>query len=226
MDRIDLRSDTVSWPTPAMREAMANAAVGDDVYGDDPTVNRLQQISAEITGKEAALFVSSGTQGNFVALLAHCARGEEAIIGEAHHVYTAEAGNIAQFGGIVPRVLRMNERGEMNLADIEGSVRVDNEHLPVSRLILVETTAGNRHGAPLSLDYLASVREIADRHGLVVHCDGARLFNAAAALNVPVREITQYVDSVTFLPEQRVVGSCWLRCVWQQGFYQKGTPRS
>ena len=198
MDKIDLRSDTVSWPTPAMRHAMANAAVGDDVYGDDPTVNELQRVAAEITGMEAALFVSSGTQGNFVAMLAHCGRGQEAIIGDRHHVYTAEAGNIAQMGGIVPRILRMDDHGQMNLADIEGSIRSGNEHHPVSRLILVETTAGGSYGIPLSLDYMAAVREIADRHNLVVHCDGARLFNAAAALGVPVTEITQYVDSVTF----------------------------
>ncbi|MGB1250794.1 MAG: low-specificity L-threonine aldolase [Candidatus Promineifilaceae bacterium] len=198
MDKIDLRSDTVSWPTPEMRHAMANAAVGDDVYGDDPTVNELQRVSAEITGKEAGLFVSSGTQGNFVAMLAHCGRGQEAIIGDRQHVYTSEAGNIAQMGGIVSRILRMNDRGEMNLADIEASVRADNEHYPVSRLILVETTAGGSNGVALSLDYLAAVREIADRNGLVVHCDGARLFNAAAALNVSVSDITQYVDTVTF----------------------------
>ena len=198
MNKIDLRSDTVSWPTPAMREAMANAAVGDDVYGDDPTVNELQRVAAEITGMEDALFVTSGTQGNFVAMLAHCGRGQEAIIGDGHHVYTAEAGNIAQMGSIVPRILPLDSHGQMNLGDIEGSIRFGNEHHPISRLILVETTSGGRNGIPLSLDYLAAVREIADQHGLVVHCDGARLFNAATALNVPVSEITQYVDSVTF----------------------------
>ena len=198
MNKIELRSDTVSWPTAAMRDAMANAVVGDDVYGDDPTVNELQRISAEITGMEDALFVTSGTQGNFVAMLAHCGRGQEAIIGDGHHVYTAEAGNIAQFGGIVPRILPLDSRGQMSLADIEGSIRYGNEHHPISRMILVETTSGGRSGIPLSLEYLAAVREIADQHGLVVHCDGARLFNAATALNVPVSEITQYVDSVTF----------------------------
>lgn len=198
MDRIDFRSDTVTWPTPAMREAMATAPVGDDVYGEDPTVNELEALAAEMLGFEAGLFVASGSMGNLVSILAHANRGDEAIVGEANHTYNWEAGGMAVLGGIMPRVLAVDEQGCMDLAAIEGSVRYSDPHLPRSRLILIENTAGGRYGAPLPLDYMVSVREIADRHDLIVHLDGARVFNAATASNVDVREITKHVHSVSF----------------------------
>ena len=180
-----------------MRAAMASAPLGDDVYGEDPTVNQLEALAAAMTGTEAGLFVASGTMGNLVAILSHANRGEEAIVGEANHTYMWEAGGMATLGGIVPRVLAADAHGCMDLAEIEAAVRGDNDHWPVSRLILLETTAGGRSGMALPLDYLASVREIADRHGLIVHLDGARLFNASTALGVDVKEIMQYVDSVS-----------------------------
>lgn len=198
MDRIDFRSDTVTWPTPAMREAMANAAVGDDVYGEDPTVNQLEALAAAKTGKEAGLFVTSGTMGNLTAILCHATRGEEAICGQDAHTYLWEAGGMASLGGIVPHPLPTDAIGRMDLGQIEASVRSDNPHLPQSRLILVENSYGDKHGYPIPPDYFAAVREIADRHNLAVHLDGARLFNAAVALNLPAQEITQHVDSVTF----------------------------
>ncbi len=198
MDRIDFRSDTVTWPTPAMREAMAHAPVGDDVYGEDPTVNQLEALAAAKTGKEAGLFVASGTMGNLTAILSHATRGEEAICGEDAHTYLWEAGGMASLGGVVPHPLPTDAIGRMDLAQIEASVRSDNPHLPQSRLILVENSYGDKQGYPIPPDYFAAVREIADRHSLAMHMDGARLFNAAMALNLPAAAITQYVDSVTF----------------------------
>lgn len=197
MDKLDFRSDTVTWPTPAMYAAMQAAPLGDDVYGEDPTVNRLEALAAARTGKEAGLFVASGTMGNLVSLLAHAGRGDEAIVGEANHTYCWEAGGMAVLGGIVPRVLPMDELGRMDLTAVEQSIRPDNPHLPRSRLILLESTVGGRWGAPLPLDYMAAVRALADRHGLAVHLDGARLFNAAVALGVSAEAIAAYADSVS-----------------------------
>ena len=198
MDRIDFRSDTVTWPTPAMREAMAHAQVGDDVYGEDPTVRELEALAAARTGKEAGLFVASGTMGNLVAILTHATRGDEAIVGEDAHTYCSEAGGMAALGGIVPRPLPTDRIGRMDLAQVEAAIRDDNPHLPHSRLILVENTYGRKGGAPIPPDYFAGIRDIANKHHLAVHMDGARLFNAAVALNLPASAITRHVDSVTF----------------------------
>jgi len=198
MDRIDLRSDTVTWPTPAMRQAMASARLGDDVYGEDPTVNALEAMAAEKVGKEASLFVASGTMGNLVGILSHANRGDEAIVGQDAHTFRAEAGSMASIGGIVPRPLITDECGRMDLAEVEAAVRSDNPHYPHSRLILVENSYGSKGGYPIPADYFAGISEIANRHQLSVHMDGARLFNAAVALNVDARQLTQYVDSVTF----------------------------
>jgi threonine aldolase len=198
MDRIDFRSDTVTWPTPTMREAMARAPVGDDVYGEDPTVNELEALAAEKTGKEAALFVASGTMGNLTAILSHATRGDEAIVGQDAHTYCWEAGGMATLGGVVPRPLPTDENGRMDLAEVEAAVQYDDPHLPRSRLILVENSYGAKNGYPLPPDYFAGIQEAARRHGLAVHLDGARLFNAAVAQNRGAREITQHVDSVTF----------------------------
>lgn len=198
MDRIDFRSDTVSWPTPAMREAMANAPLGDDVYGEDPTVNRLQAMAAKMMGKEAGLFVASGTMGNLAAILSHAQRGDCAIVGEDSHTFRAEAGGMAVLGGIVPNPLPTDQHGRMDLAEVETAVYPDNPHYPASRLILVENSYGAKGGYPIDPDYFQQIRHIADQHKLAVHMDGARLFNAAVALNLDVQEITQHVDSVTF----------------------------
>lgn len=198
MDRIDFRSDTVTWPTPAMREAIAQARVGDDVYGEDPTVNELEALAAARTGKEAGLFVASGTMGNLVAILSHATRGDEAILGEDAHTYRWEAGGMASLGGVIPHPLATDPYGRMDLAQVEAAVRPDDPHLPHTRLILVENSYGGKHGYPIETDYFAALQAIACRHSLATHMDGARLFNAAVALNVDASEITQYVDSVTF----------------------------
>jgi threonine aldolase len=198
MKIIDLRSDTVTHPTPAMREAMYKAEVGDDVFGEDPTVNRLEEMAAERLGKEAALFVASGTMGNLVALLTHCGRGDEVIVGDRCHTYLFEQGGMAALGGITPWPVPNQPDGTLRLEDIEGAIRGDNVHFPRTRLICLENTHNMCSGLPLPLEYTAQVARLAHDYGLVVHLDGARVFNAAAALGVDVREVVEEVDSVMF----------------------------
>jgi threonine aldolase len=198
VERIDLRSDTVTKPTPAMREAMYQAEVGDDVYGEDPTVNRLEEMAAERLGKEAALFVASGTMGNLVALLTHCGRGDEAIIGHRSHTFLFEQGGMAALGGITPRTVPNQPGGTLRLEDIEGAIRGDNPHFPRTRLICLESTHNMCNGTPLTLDYTAQVAQLARDHGLGLHLDGARVFNAAVALDTEVKNVVGEVDSVMF----------------------------
>lgn len=200
MDVIDLRSDTVSHPTPEMREAMANAVVGDDVYGDDPTVNQLEADAADMLGKEAAVFVASGTQGNLCALMAHCQRGEEIIIGDTSHIFRYEQGGMAQLGGIIPHTVPVQADGTLRLQDIEDAIRLDpdNPHYPITRLVALENTHNVSGGVPISTEYINQVAELAHRYNLVLHMDGARIFNAAAAYNMDIKEMVENVDSITF----------------------------
>lgn len=198
MDRIDLRSDTVSWPTPEMREAMAQAPVGDDVFGEDPTVNRLQDEAARRLGKEAGLFVASGTMGNLIAVLAHCTRGDEVILGNKAHTFVYEAGGIASLGGVHPHTIPVQRDGTLLLEDIERAIRPDNVHMPITRLIALENTQGTVGGIPITREYTDAVGALARRYGLALHIDGARIFNAAAALRTDVAELVAAADSVTF----------------------------
>jgi len=198
MEYIDLRSDTVTKPTPEMREAMATAEVGDDVYGDDPTVNRLQEMAAEMTGHEAGLFVASGTMGNLAAVLAHCQRGDEVILGKEAHTFRYEAGGISVLGGVHSCQLPNQPDGSIALDDIKAAIRADDPHQPITRLIALENTHNRCGGTVQSVEYTRQVTEFAHERGLKIHLDGARVFNAAAALGVPVRELTAPVDSVTF----------------------------
>lgn len=198
VDHIDFRSDTVTWPTVAMRKAMAEAAVGDDGYGEDPTVRELEELAAHLTGKEAAVLVSSGTMGNLIGILAHASRGEGAIVGLDAHTFRSEAGGISAFGGVVPQPLSTDSEGRMDLIAIEQAISPDEPYYPRSRLILLENSYGAKNGYPIETAYFGDVKEIADRHGLVVHLDGARLFNAVTALGIEAHELTQYVDSVSF----------------------------
>lgn len=193
----DFRSDTVTWPTPAMVEAMATAELGDDVYGEDPTVNELEALAASLLGKEAGLFVTSGTQGNLIAALTHAQRGDEAILGEDAHTFCWEAGGIAVLGGITPRPLPTDSRGRMAIDQIKAAIRVDNPHLPHSRLILLENSSGGNNGAAIEPEYFAAIGTLAQTHQLKVHLDGARLFNAVTALGVDPTAITAHVDSVS-----------------------------
>jgi len=195
---IDLRSDTVTKPTPEMREAMAAAEVGDDVYGEDPTVNRLQELAAERTGKEAGLFVSSGTMGNLIGVLCHCERGDEVIMGNLAHTFLFEAGGISALGGVFPHTLPNQPDGTLNLIDIQSAIRMEDVHFPKSKLLVLENTQNRCGGAVLTAEYTGQAVELAHRYHLAVHLDGARIFNAAAALGVDVKELTGPVDSVTF----------------------------
>lgn len=198
MKIIDLRSDTVTQPTPAMRAAMANAVVGDDVFGEDPTINQLQEMSAALTGKEAGLFVASGTMGNLVAILAHCNRGDEVILGNQAHTFLHEAGGISALGGIHSYQLPNQPDGTLALDDIRSAIRPDDPHYPTTRLITLENTQNRCGGVPLSVDYTRAVGELAHHNGLILHLDGARIFNAAVALNVKASELTATCDSVSF----------------------------
>ncbi len=197
MDRIDFRSDTVSWPTPAMREAMATAPVGDDVYGEDPTVNQLEALAAEKLGKEAGLFVASGTMGNIVSALSHATRGDEMIVGRDAHIIQWEAGSVSTLGGIMTAQLPTDADGRMASAEVEAAIRGDDPHLPRTRLIHLENSYGAKGGTPLPPAYFAEMRAIADAHDLRIELDGARFFNAIVAQDLDATAITQYVDSVT-----------------------------
>ncbi len=196
--RIDLRSDTVTQPTPAMREAMARAVVGDDVFGEDPTINQLEALAAEMLGKEAGLLVTSGTQGNLVSLLTHCNRGDEVIMGHDSHTYNSEQVGFAVLGGIAPRIVQNQPDGSLRLADIEAAIMPDNVHFGRSRLVSLENTHNRRGGAYLTPAYTAAVADLAHNHGLSLHIDGARIFNAAVAQDVDVKELARVADSVTF----------------------------
>lgn len=198
MQFVDLRSDTVTLPTPAMREAMAAAEVGDDVKGEDPTVNRLEAIAAERVGKEAAVFVASGTMANLVALLTHCGRGDEMIVGDQAHLFMLEGGGASILGGIHSRQVATHPDGTLDLVQVEAAVRPDDPHHPRSRLICLENTHNRCGGACLTPEYMRQVRALADRYNLRVHLDGARVFNAAVALGMDVREMTRDAHSVSF----------------------------
>ena len=194
MKIIDLRSDTVTRPTEAMRRAMYEAELGDDVYGEDPTVNRLQELAAGMAGKEAALFVPSGTQGNLLAILSHCQRGDEYIAGQQAHCYRYEAGGAAVFGGVQPQPIDFEENGALDLEKVAAAIKPRDDHFAVTRLLCLENTCGGR---VLPLDYQAEASAFANQHGLSLHLDGARVFNAAISQQVPLSRITRYYDSIS-----------------------------
>lgn len=198
MNIIDLRSDTVTRPTLAMREAMATAQVGDDVYGEDPTVRRLEERMADLLGKQAGLFIASGTMGNLVALLAHSGRGDEIILGDRSHTFLYEAGGSAALGGIHPHILPNQADGTLDLERIRFAVRDPHDpHAPPTRMIVLENTHNRCGGIALTTDYCNRVAALANESGLILHLDGARLFNAAIALNCPAAELATPFDSVT-----------------------------
>lgn len=191
---MDFRSDTVTQPTQAMREAMAQALVGDDVYGDDPTVNELEQWAAQRHGFEAALFTTSGTQANLLGLMAHCGRGDEYLCGQQAHNYKFEAGGAAVLGSIQPQPIENNPDGTLDFAKLAAAIKPDDCHFARTRLLSLENTI---NGKVLPLSYLAQARAFVDHHQLALHLDGARVYNAAVALGVDVKEIAQYFDSMT-----------------------------
>src|SRR5438874_517485 len=191
---VDLRSDTVTRPSAAMRRAMMEAELGDDVFGDDPTVNRLQERTAEMFGFEAGLFFPSGTQSNLAALISHCQRGEGVIIGAEQHSYRYEAGGLGVLGSIHPQVIPNRADGTLDLATIEATISPDDPHFPRTRLLALENTIG---GKPIARSYLADAAQLARRRGLNLHLDGARIFNAAAHFKTTVRDLCAGFDSVS-----------------------------
>jgi threonine aldolase len=195
---IDLRSDTVTHPTPAMREAMARAEVGDDVYREDPTVNRLEAMAADLLGKEAALFVPSGTMGNLIGVLGHCQRGDEVIMGHLGHTFLFEGGGVSALGGVFVHTLPNQPDGTLRLEDILSAIRPSDVHHPITRLVVLENTHNRCGGVPLSVAYTRQVGEAVHARGLALHLDGARIFNAAVALGVTARALAEPADTVTF----------------------------
>ena len=198
MKIIDLRSDTVTLPSDSMKKAISSSPLGDDVFGEDPTVNALQERAAQITGKEAALFVPSGTMGNLVSILSQCARGTEIILGDQSHTFLYEGGGVSIYGGIHSRQLRNQRDGTLDLADIKNAIRTKDDHFPETGMICLENTHNRCFGAPLSISYMNSVSNIAKEHHLKIHVDGARIFNAAASLNTSVKKLVSVTNSVSF----------------------------
>ncbi|WP_096436272.1 low-specificity L-threonine aldolase [Alteribacter populi] len=194
---IDLRSDTVTKPTPEMREAMANAVVGDDVYGEDPTILELETYAADLVGKEAALFVTSGTQGNQVAVLTHMRQGEEIVMDEEAHVFLYEGGATAALAGVQSRTLP-SKKGQIPLEQLAGAIRMSDVHFPDTGLIWLENTHNKSGGSVLPGSYLANVAELAKEHQIPVHIDGARIFNASVAENVLLKDIAKHASTVQF----------------------------
>ncbi|GAA4354235.1 low-specificity L-threonine aldolase [Kangiella marina] len=191
---IDLRSDTVTQPTEAMRKVMAKAAVGDDVFHDDPTVNRLEALMAEMSGKADALFVPSGTMSNLVGLLAHCQRGEEYIVGQDYHTYLYEAGGAPVLGSIVPQPVAVEPDGTLDLAKVEKVIKKDDYHFARTKLLCLENT---HNGKVIPLEYMQQAYQFAQNKGLGLHLDGARAFNATVALGCELKDLAQYSDSVS-----------------------------
>lgn len=191
---MDFRSDTVTQPSQAMRDVMANAEVGDDVYGDDPTVNELEQWAANETGFEAAMFTSSGTQANLLGLMAHCERGDEYLCGQQAHNYKYEAGGAAVLGSIQPQPIENNPDGTLDFKKLAAAIKPDDSHFARTKLLSLENTI---NGKVLPISYLAEAREFVNQHGLQMHLDGARVYNAAVALDVHIKEIAQHFDSMT-----------------------------
>ena len=195
---IDLRSDTVTLPSNDMKRFIIDSPLGDDVYGEDPSVNLLQNKIAKIFNKEAALFVPSGTMANLIAVLTHCNRGDEVILGDKSHIFYYEAGGISAFGGIHSHQLKNNDDGTININDIKTSIRaLGNDHFPKTKLICLENTHNACYGSPLNTEYFHDVKKVANKHDLSIHLDGARIFNAAIALNKTVDELTKDCDTIS-----------------------------
>ena len=195
---IDLRSDTVTLPTLEMHEAMFYAELGDDVFGDDPATIKLEEYSANMVEKEAAVFVPSGTMGNLISMLSHCQRGDEVILGDKSHMFLYEAGGVAVLGGIQPHILKNNRDGTIDISLIKDAIRPDDIHYPRTRVVCIENTHNYYYGSPIPADYIAKVAEVVKENNLFFHLDGARIFNACVALEVDIKEFSKHVDSLMF----------------------------
>ena len=196
--RVDLRSDTVTLPSPEMRRAIHDAEVGDDVYGDDPTVNELEDKAAEMLGKEAGLFVTSGTQGNLVSMLAHCGRGDEVLVGDRSHIFSSEAGGASVLGGIFLYPIRTDRYGFLEPDVIRAATKPHDYHVPPTKLLCIENTHNQMSGQPLTTAQTQAMADAGREGGMSIHIDGARIFNAAVSLGVDVAELAAPADSATF----------------------------
>lgn len=196
--RVDLRSDTVSLPSPEMRRAIYEAELGDDVYGDDPSVNELEEKSAAMLGKEAGLFVTSGTQGNLVSMLAHCDRGEQVVVGDRSHIFTNEAGGASVLGSLFLYPIKTDRFGFLEPDDIRAATNPTDYHKPPTKLLCIENTHNQASGQPLTAEQTQAMADAAREGGMAVHIDGARIFNAAVSLGVDVAELCEPADSATF----------------------------
>ena len=195
---IDLRSDTVTLPSNEMKSALINAPLGDDVYKEDPTVNELESQISDLFGKEDALFVPSGTMANLISILTHCKRGDEVLLGDKSHIFKYEGGGISVFGGIHSNQLHNNDDGTINLEDINNNIRdCDDDHFPKTTLMCLENTHNLCYGAPINKDYISDVKCLLKKNNIKLHIDGARIFNAAVALNTNVKQLSQDSDSIT-----------------------------
>lgn len=195
---VDLRSDTVTQPSPEMRRAMYDAELGDDVYGEDPTLNALEEKAAERLGKDAAVFVASGTMGNLVSVLAHAQRGDEIILGHKAHIFRSEAGGASALGGVSFHTVPNDDRGMLNPQDVRDAIRPNDPHMPRTAAVCLENTQNACGGAPLTQDDMQAIAAVAREGGVALHVDGARIFNAAVALEAPVSELAKDADSLTF----------------------------
>jgi threonine aldolase len=198
MREVDLRSDTVTHPTPEMRQAMADAEVGDDVFSDDPTLNRLEAMAAGRMGKEAAVFVASGTMANLVSVLTHAQRGDEIIVGDRSHIFRSEAGGASALGGVAYNTLRNDERGMLDPDEVEAAIKPPNVHFTRTAMIGLENTHNSCGGAALTPEDTKAIADVAHRHEVPLHVDGARIFNASVVLETPVSELVKDADSVSF----------------------------
>ncbi len=194
MHLIDLRSDTVTRPSSEMRATMMNSVVGDDVYGEDPTVNELEKLAADLLGTQDAIFCTSGTQSNLLGLLVHCQRGDEYIVGQNAHAYSYEGGGAAVLGSIQPQPLNFEPDGTLDLALVKNLIKPDDFHFAMTRLLCLENT---HNGKTLPLDYIKTAHKLAQENNLKTHLDGARVFNAAVKLNIDIKEITRYFDTIS-----------------------------
>ena len=195
---IDLRSDTVTLPSNKMKEFILRAPLGDDVYGEDPSINQLQEQSADIFNKEAALFVPSGTMANLISVLTHCNRGDKILVGNKSHIFYYEAGGVSSLGGIHSHQLNNNDDGTINIDDITNNIRqLGNNHYPITRLLCLENTHNFCYGTPIPMEYFIKVKNLLNLHNIKMHLDGARIFNASVALKIPVSKLAQNADSIS-----------------------------
>ena len=220
MKYVDLRSDTVTLPTEEMRDSIYHAPVGDDVYGEDPSINRLEKMAANIFGKEAAMFVASGTQGNQICVMTHTQPGDEIILEEKCHIITYEVGGIARLAGVQAKLIH-GKKGIMDPSDIEAAIREEDIHQPKTGLICLENTHNRAGGTVIPLDLLKGTHEVAKRHNIPIHMDGARVFNAATYLKVPVKEIADYTDSIMFCLSKGLCAPVGSIVIGSKGFISK-----